>query len=260
MVCGSMPVTYVEASPTLPRSARTFATTTASGEPATASPAAATNGVNPSCAVIDVVRRHLVLDRPAVRCLHPVGEHRDEGDEGDADHQRRRGRGGPAGVPHGVPARQLARGAADRPRRQADERCERTDEARRDHGHADEEEDHAARDGEQPGRGVQVVLEHRVAEQEEREPDHGDRDVRDEGRESRLRQREALAHGRDRRDARRANGREEPGHERDDRPDEQGDDDRASGVDHVRGRELEVERLEELVQPDWPGRSPRRGR
>ena len=52
MVCGSMPVTYVDASSTLHESLeRTFATTSAPGAPATASPAAATIGVNPSWAV-----------------------------------------------------------------------------------------------------------------------------------------------------------------------------------------------------------------
>ena len=114
----------------------------------------------------DVVRGDLVLDRLAVRGLHPVRERRDEGDERDADHQRRRGRGRAAGVADGVPAREPRRRrrpsaapAARRPPRSADE-------LGRDHRDAEEEQQHAARDGEQALGGPELVGEHRVAEQE----------------------------------------------------------------------------------------------
>ena len=77
-----------------------------------------------------------------------------------------------------------------------------------------------------------------------------DRDVGREARERRARQLRALADGRDRRHARRTQGRREPGEQRDQGPDEQRDDDRPGGEDGLRLRQVEVERDEELVQPD----------
>ena len=59
-----------------------------------------------------------------------------------------------------------------------------------------------------------------------------------------------LPDGRDRRHPRRAQGRREPGDQRDQRPDEQRDDDRPGGEDRVRLGQVEVERHEQLVQTD----------
>ena len=76
----------------------------------------------------DEVRLHLILDRAAVRRLHAVREDGDEGDERDADHERRGGRGRALRVPHRVALGQAARGAADLRRGPADDRGERPDE------------------------------------------------------------------------------------------------------------------------------------
>ena len=89
-----------------------------------------------------------------------------------------------------------------------------------------------------------------VAEREHGERDDEARDVRREAREPAARQRRALADGGDRRHARRSDRREEAGDERHERPDEQRDDDRAGGEDGLGLGQVEVQRLEELVQPD----------
>ncbi len=60
----------------------------------------------------DVVGDDLLLDRLAVRRLHPVRERRDERDERDADHERGRGRGRPRRVADRVAAREPPRRAS----------------------------------------------------------------------------------------------------------------------------------------------------
>ena len=57
-----------------------------------------------------VRRLHLPLDRSAVRLLHAVGKHRDEGHEREPDHERCSRRSGAARVPAGVLAREPIRG------------------------------------------------------------------------------------------------------------------------------------------------------
>ena len=140
-------------------------------------------------------------------------------------------------------------GAADPPRRQPDDGRERPDELRRDHRDPDEQQDHAAGDRQEPLRRVDVVGEHRVAEQEQRERDQRERDVRGEAVPAALRQLCSLADGRDRRDARRADRGEEPGDHGDDRPDEERDDHRPRRVHRLRLRKPEPERAEQRLEP-----------
>ena len=196
----------------------------------------------------DVVGRDLLLDRLAVRRLHPVRQRRDEGDERDPDHQRGGGRRGPARVPARVlaararrrrgpaprsgtrratPARQLVTALPQphheddreqewveerrrrrrrrpgrptepgpeeavplQPVRQQEERPgedrehegrpapdrarddgERPHDVRREHRDAEEEQQHAGRDREQPVGRSELVDEHRAPEDDEREDD-----------------------------------------------------------------------------------------
>ena len=148
-------------------------------------------------------------------------------------------------------------GAADPPRRQPDDGGERPDELRRDHRDPDEQQEHAAGDRQEPLRRVDVVGEHRVAEQEQREGDQHERDVRREAVRAALRQLRALADGRDRRDARRADRGEEPGDHGDERPDEERDDDRPRREDRVRVGQPEPERAGTAPRAPWRARRPR---
>ena len=75
--------------------------------------------------------------------------------------------------------------AADPAGGEPDDGGERPHELGRDHRDADEQQQHSARDREQPIGGAEVVGEHRPAEQDERERDHHERDVRREAREPR---------------------------------------------------------------------------
>ena len=67
--------------------------------------------------------------------------------------------------------------------------------------------------------------------------------------EPRLRERRTLPHGRDRRHARRADGGEQPGEERDAHPDDERDDHRPGREDAVGGREVGPEALEQGLDP-----------
>ena len=68
-----------------------------------------------------VVGVELARDRAFEGVPEPLREHRDRGDEREADHQRGRGRGGPARVAHGVRTRELSGHPADQRRRPARE-------------------------------------------------------------------------------------------------------------------------------------------
>ena len=138
----------------------------------------------------------------------------------------------------------------DAPSRDADDARERADEPRREHRDADEQRQDAEPEQGEPVADGDVVGERPVAEREDGQRDDRARDVRREAGEAAARHRRALPHGGDRRHPGRADRREEAGDERHERPDEQRDDDRARREDRVGLRQLEVERLEERLQPD----------
>ncbi len=197
----------------------------------------------------DEIGVDLILDRLAVRVPHPRSEHGHEGDERDADHQRGRGRSRPAWVAARVALRELPGGTAQATRRPADDRRDRPDQLRREQCDPEEEREDAEAEGQQPLRDAEVVGEERVAEQEDGEDDQHSCDegpVAVQATGGRL---GAFAHRRDRRHPRRAERRREAGDQGDDDPDQESDDHRAEREDKTRRRQLEVERLEERVQP-----------
>ena len=130
------------------------------------------------------------------------------------------------------------------------DRGERRDCLRRDHRHADEERQHAARDREQARHRVDVVDEHRVAEQRDGDRDHDQRDVRERTARSRPRGRVAPSRTAEiggTRVARSAG--KSPASTVTTMPDEQADEDRArTEKTRLSRRQPAAERVEERVE------------
>ena len=118
----------------------------------------------------DVVGDDLLLDRLAVRRLHPVRQRRDERDERDPDHQRRRRRGRPAGLRTAFPLASRPGSASRAARREPDDPRDRRHEVRREHRDAEEEQEDAGRDREQPIARAELVGEHRAREERAARP------------------------------------------------------------------------------------------
>ncbi len=129
------------------------------------------------------------------------------------------------------------------------DRRERAHDVRREHGDAEEEKQNARPDREQAIGRAEIVGEHRTGQDDERGHDPEHRDPRHEGREPGLRKRRALAHRRDRRHARRPDGGEQAGDERDANADDERHDHRAQREDAVRGGQLDPEGAEEPLDP-----------
>ena len=197
----------------------------------------------------DVVGDDLLLDRFAVRRLHPVRERRDEGDERDPDHQRRGRRGRSSGVANRVSARQATRDAAGASSRQPDDPRDRPHEPRREHRDAEEQQEHATRDREQPITRVELVREHRAREREQRDDDEDPGDPRREAVKAPLRERRTLTHRGDRRHARRPDRGEEPGEERDAHPDDERHHHGPGREDAICRREVGTQALEQRLDP-----------
>ena len=92
----------------------------------------------------DVVGVHLLLDGGGRGVPQAGAERGDDGDQGEPDHQRGRGRRGAPGVAHGVLARQAPGRAAEAAGGEADHRRDRLHEPRREQRDADEQGQHAA--------------------------------------------------------------------------------------------------------------------
>ena len=99
----------------------------------------------------DVVGAHRLLDCVADRAPQALSEDRDEGDEREADHQRRSGGGRAGRVAHRVLARKPAGCTRHLPARPAEDRGERLHEPGRDRRHAEEEDEAAEREQEEHG-------------------------------------------------------------------------------------------------------------
>ena len=161
-----------------------------------------------------------VVDRAAEALRDPGREHRDERDERESDHQRRRGRGRALRVAAGVVTRERPGGAADARRGPAQRPGERADEAHREQRDADEDHQRAEAHVEQDG--LRPEVRHEEAEEQQGEPERGEdrRAHRAVAGEARRRQRRALAHRGDRLHAGRAERRPHARDQRDDDPDE----------------------------------------
>jgi hypothetical protein len=116
----------------------------------------------------DIVGLDLLLDRPAIRLLHPVRQHGDERDERQSDHQRRRRCRGSPGIPERVTAGEEPRHARELFARNAHDGGEGTHELGRDHRDTHEEQEDAAGDRQQPLAGIHLLGEHRLPEEDER--------------------------------------------------------------------------------------------
>ena len=154
-----------------------------------------------------------------------------------------------AAVRPGCAARSLresSRRAAEAPRRDADELCDRLDQPGREHRDR-RRAPTPTQQGESAG-GGDVVGERAVGESYDALAHDDRRDVRRNAeaaaRECRTSRTEMIEQ------ARASQSREEPRCERHERPDEQRHDDRARREDRLRLRQVEVQRLEELSQAD----------
>src|SRR5438445_160718 len=181
------------------------------------------------------------VDRVLEARREPGSENGDERHEREADHQRRRGGSGALRVPHRVAAGERSGRAADANRRPPEHTRERRHERLREHRDTDERRRRADADREQPigGRDAadEEADEHEGDRAADRDQGRGDAEAREAGR----RQDGALAHGRDRRDARRADRRPQGRDERDDDPDDERDDDRPRRADGARLRQVDPE-------------------
>ena len=191
-----------------------------------------------------MARAELCAQRVLVADEQRSAEDGDERDEREPDHQRGRGRGGATGVADRVLLRQPARRAAEPCGRQADDVGERTDEARRDGGEADEETEGPQPDPKHPRRRRDPFAEHSVNQSSNREG--GD----DEPEHERLPRRPlhdhpAFPHRCDRRDAGRPNSGPHRRDQRHERPRQHRDHRRPRLEDHRGLRHVEVDCPEE---------------
>ena len=106
----------------------------------------------------------MLLQLVVVVARDRVGEDREEGDHRDADHERRRGRGGAARVAPGVLARERPRQAAEAPQRRAGDAHDRAHQPAGRCRRPEDQGQRADRDQEQPGVRARGIAEHAVAE------------------------------------------------------------------------------------------------
>ena len=204
------------------------------------------DGVEAGLGGHDVVGADGLLVR-AARRRPEAAEHRGaQRDEGETDHERGRGGGGPRRVARRVAAGQPAGGAAEAPCGGAHDRREWPHQAAGDHDHAEAEPQGAETD--EDHRLAQGAHADRAGERECRaDHDNRHRDRRPAGAEP-GREDRSLTQGVDRCDPGGPPGRREAGDQGDDDAQRERHDDRA-GFDHGRClREVDTERLKEAVE------------
>ena len=128
-----------------------------------------------------------------------------------------------------------------------DEARGRADEARRDQRDAEDQDHRAAGRAEQLGRGVAALGQQARDDEPGAEQDEAAGEPRGQARPAPVRGRGRLAQRLHRGDARRPQRRGERAGQRHERADQQADDDRAALEHEARGRQVDAERLEELV-------------
>ena len=191
------------------------------------------------------LRGHRVLELR----FDPLREHGDDRHEREPDHQRGGGRRSPSGISHRVRTGEGAGDAADQLGGTAEDRGERTGNARRHHRDTDEEAEDADAEQDQAVPGRESAPERAEENHCERDSADDKCDHRPEAGEPRRRQDRAFAHGRDRRHAGRPDGRPQACEERDDDPERHRDDHRAPREHEPPLRQVGPERLEEGVEP-----------
>ena len=176
------------------------------------------------------------------------GQHGDERHEGEPDHQRRCGRRRARRVAHGVGAGERARGAPDALGGPSQPAHEPGDEARGEHRDADEQDQRPDADRQQVrsrgARSEQAEQHQRDRRAERRQGGQGA-----QPREACGRQHRALAHGRDRRHARGAQGGAQRGQQRYEHPHDQRHSHRARGENRARVRQIDAEGDQQRVEP-----------
>ena len=166
-----------------------------------------------------VVRDERLVDVALEPSPQAGGQHGDEGDQRQPDHQRRCGRGGPRRIARRVALGELARRTADLRRRPAQDLDQRRHQLGREHREADEQSDRPDADGEQPQPRRQTTRHQADQHQHERADDRACRHVRAVLGPARRRQQRTLARRGDRGHARRSERRPHRRDQRDDDPD-----------------------------------------